>query len=128
MGELARSFNRMAAVLPRRVEARKQAQAALVQSEKMAAFGQLSAGIAHEVKNPLAGILGYALLSMRKLDKDSPVYRLLSLIENETKRCKTFFDYLMKFARQEAVEMQASDLNQTVEEACVLVDHQLGLP
>ena len=127
MGELARSFNRMAAELHRRDEALKQAQAALVQSEKMAAFGQLSAGIAHEVKNPLAGILGYAQLSMRKLDKDSPVYRHLSLIEKETKRCKTIIDNLMKFARQEAVEMQASDLNQTVEEACVIVDHQLGL-
>lgn len=127
MSELARSFNRMASELHRREEALRQAQAALIQSEKMAAFGQLSAGIAHEVKNPLAGILGYVQLAIRKVDKESPVYRHLSLIEKETKRCKNIIDNLMKFARQEAVEMRSTDLNQTVEEACVIVDHQLGL-
>ncbi len=127
MGDLARSFNQMTAELHNREEALNQAQSALVQSEKMSAFGQLSAGIAHEVKNPLAGILGYAQLSMRKVDKDSPVYRHLSLIEKETKRCKDIIENLMKFARQEKMAMELTDLNQVVNEACTIVDHQLTI-
>ncbi len=127
MGELAQSFNHMAGELDAREQALEQAQAALVQSEKMSAFGQLSAGIAHEVKNPLAGILGYAQLSMRKADKESPIYRHLSLIEKETKRCKNIIDNLMKFARQEKLAMEPTDLNQVVEEAMAIVDHQLTL-
>ena len=127
MGELAHSFNHMTTELHNREEALKHAQAALVQSEKMSAFGQLSAGIAHEVKNPLAGILGYAQLSMRKVDKESPVYRHLSLIEKETKRCKDIIENLMKFARQEKVAMEPTDLNQVVSEACTIVDHQLTI-
>ena len=66
----------------------KKTQEALVQSEKMSAFGQLGAGIAHEVKNPLAGILGLAQLSLRKTGEDSPIRQNLTLIESETKRCQ----------------------------------------
>ncbi|MCK7514172.1 MAG: HAMP domain-containing protein [Desulfobacterales bacterium] len=65
IGELAHSFNHMASELKHRETALQDAHAQLIQSEKMAAFGQLGAGIAHEVK-PLAGILGYAQLSLQK--------------------------------------------------------------
>lgn len=127
IGALAGSFNRMAVELHDREQALKDAQSALIQSEKMAAFGQLGAGIAHEVKNPLAGILGYAQLSMRKVDQDSPVYKNLAVIEKETKRCKTIIENLMKFARHEAGDMRLSDLNQIVEDAVAIVDHQLSI-
>ena len=60
IGDLASSFNTMATELDDREKSLKETQQALVQSEKMSAFGQLGAGIAHEVKNPLAGILGLA--------------------------------------------------------------------
>ena len=127
IGELADSFNHMTSELNTREEALKQAQSALVQSEKMAAFGQLGAGIAHEVKNPLAGILGFAQLSMRKVEKGSPLYNNLATIEKETKRCKSIIDNLMKFARQEKTVHKPIEINSVVEDAVAIVDHQLGI-
>lgn len=127
IGELASSFNQMATELQTREDALKEAQAKLVQSEKMSAFGQLSAGIAHEVKNPLAGILGYTQLSMRKLEKDSPLHKNLEIIEKETKRTKTIIDNLMKFARQEKAMQEPIDINKVVEDAMAIVNHQLTI-
>ncbi|MEC4678566.1 MAG: ATP-binding protein [Nitrospirota bacterium] len=127
IGLLATSFNRMASELQTRETDLKSAQAALVQSEKMAAFGQLGAGIAHEVKNPLAGILGYAQLALRKADKESLLAKQLRIIEKETKRCKTIIENLMKFSRQEKTEKTPIQLNQVLEDAVVIVDHQLTI-
>jgi two-component system NtrC family sensor kinase len=127
MGDLAKSFNVMAAELKNRADALEDAQNALVHSEKMSAFGQMSAGIAHEVKNPLAGILGYVQLSKRKLDPDHPIIKNLDIIEKETRRCTDIVSNLMRFARQEKVEYVPLDVNKVVEEALDIVDHQLGI-
>lgn len=127
IGLLATSFNRMASELQARETDLRSAQAALVQSEKMAAFGQLGAGIAHEVKNPLAGILGYAQLALRKVDKESLLAKQLKIIEKETKRCKTIIENLMRFSRQEKTEKVSIDLNAVVEDAVAIVDHQLTI-
>lgn len=127
IGALARSFNEMATELKTREDALNDAQAALVQSEKMAAFGQLGAGIAHEVKNPLAGILGCAQLSLRKAEPGTPLHANLELIEKETKRCKTIVENLLKFARQEKAAFDNIQVNGAIEDAIVIVAHQLGL-
>lgn len=127
MGDLARSFNAMAAELKNRADALEDAQNALVHSEKMSAFGQMSAGIAHEVKNPLAGILGYVQLSKRKLDPDHPIVKNLDIIEKETRRCTDIVSNLMRFARQEKVNYVPLDVNRIVDESLAIVDHQLGI-
>ena len=127
IGALAGSFNRMAAELKDREVALKDIYGQLVQSEKMAAFGALGAGIAHEVKNPLAGILGITQLSLRGVDGGHPLQKNLLIIEKETTRCKTIIENLLKFARQEQVAFEAVDIPQVVADAVAIVDHQLGI-
>jgi len=127
IGALAGSFNRMAAELNSRERALKDLYGQLVQSEKMAAFGSLGAGIAHEVKNPLAGILGITQLSLRGVEGGHPLQKNLLIIEKETKRCKTIIENLLKFARQEQVAFDAVDIPQVVADAVAIVDHQLGI-
>jgi signal transduction histidine kinase len=127
IGELADSFNKMASELDSREKALQDAQSALVQSEKMAAFGQLGAGIAHEIKNPLAGILGLAQLTKRKMNKNEPAYKNMEIIEKETNRCTTIIQNLLKFARQEKVDYGPVDLNQVARDAMAIVEHQLEM-
>jgi two-component system NtrC family sensor kinase len=127
IGTLATSFNQMASELETRERALGDAQAQLVQSEKLAAFGQLGAGIAHEVKNPLAGILGCAQISLRHATEDSRVHKNLQLIEKETRRCKTIIENLLKFARQEKAVMEPVEVNAVVEDAVAIVNHQLEM-
>lgn len=127
IGALSRSFNQMTNELRVREEKLIGANAALVQSEKLAAFGQLGAGIAHEVKNPLAGILGYTQLALRKLDEDNPIRKNLKVIESETRRCTEIISNLLQFARQESSSNEPTDINAVVDAALQIVDHQLGV-
>ncbi|NTW67559.1 MAG: HAMP domain-containing protein, partial [Nitrospirae bacterium] len=127
IGDMAESFNQMAEGLDTREQELQASQAALIQSEKMAAFGQLGAGIAHEIKNPLAGIIGLAQLLLRKVDKDSPLYENLAMIEKEARRSKTITENLLRFARQEKMEFTKIDLNAVAMESAAIVDHQLGI-
>ncbi|WP_136513674.1 sensor histidine kinase [Geomonas edaphica] len=127
IGALGDSFNRMATELKQREQALKELYGQLVQSEKMAAFGALGAGIAHEVKNPLAGILGITQLSLRGVESGHPLEKNLHIIEKETKRCKTIIENLLKFARQEQVEFSAVDIALVLSDALAIVDHQLGI-
>jgi two-component system NtrC family sensor kinase len=127
IGALAVAFNRMASGLQERELALTQAQQALVHSAKRAAFGQLGAGIAHEVNNPLTGILGHAQLAIRRLGPENPAKASLDLIVQETRRCIDIIKNLMRFARQETPQFQPVDANEAVGAALSIVDHQLSL-
>ena len=128
IGDLAASFNKMGEELKVRERNLEEARAALIQSEKMAAFGQLGAGIAHEVKNPLAGILGYAQLALRKLPAEAGSLKgYLEIVEKETKRCKSIIENLLKFARQEKTVMDRVEVQTLVDESMRLVEHQLNM-
>ena len=152
MGRLASSFNQMSASLAlarreneellgsleRKVEKRTEqlqaAQSRLVQSEKLASLGRLSASIAHEINNPLAGILTFAKLLVKTLDAGPPDERTralavknLRLIERETGRCTAIVRNLLDFARERPLDLRPLDLRGPLEEALSLTAHQLEL-
>ena len=127
VGQLAGSFNQMASELHGRERALKEAQAQLIQSEKMAAFGQLGAGIAHEVKNPLAGIQGMIQLTSRSLSADNPLHETFAILEKETKRCRAIIDSLLKFARQENLAPEPIALEGVVADTKAILHHELSL-
>lgn len=127
IGQLSNSFNEMVEELNEREQSLQKTQFALVQSEKMAAIGTLTAGLAHEVKNPLSAVLGYAQLAKRKLPESSGLHDHLDTIESETRRCNDIIGNLMQFSRQEKGEFIEICANEVVEKTVGIVDHQLSL-
>ncbi len=81
-------------------------QAALKQSEKLASMGQLAAGIAHEVNNPLGIVIMYAHLLLDDMEPDSPFYKDLKLIVDQADRCKKIVGGLLNFARKSKVNIE----------------------
>jgi two-component system, NtrC family, sensor kinase len=120
IGELARAFVRMGMAL-------KDVQGQLVQSEKMAAFGQLGAGITHEVKNPMTGIVSFAQLAQRKIDDKDKVLEFLKLIEKESLRCRDILVNFLKFARASSHDMERVNVNTLVETSATMLRHQLNI-
>jgi len=141
-GYLAECFNKMTLELARatqelrqwaesletKVEERtaqvKSIQSQLIQSEKLAAIGKLAAGVAHEINNPLTGILTNSSLMLQDLDADDPRHDDLQIIVDETLRCRKIVKGLLDFARQTAPLKQAVNLNQVVDDVLNLVKNQ----
>ncbi len=87
----------------------KSTQAQLMQSEKMASMGQMAAGIAHEVNNPLGVVLMYSHLVLDDLPKDAPLREDLQLIATQAERCRRIVGGLLNFARQDRVSREQVD-------------------
>lgn len=108
-----------------------QAQDRFAQSEKLAAIGQLAAGVMHEVNNPLATIsacaesLGFRLDALREqgVDVPSQASELLRIIDGEVHRCKRIVDGLLDFSRPRSTEKTPVSINEAVEQAVFLVRH-----
>jgi len=152
MGRLAASFNEMADSLAKaraerlellndlerqveeRTEALRAAQAQLIQTEKLASLGQLSASIAHEINNPLAGILTFSKLLIRNIEDGGDPEKLresilknLRLIERETDRCRGIVRNLLDFARQRPLVLSDVEVNKALEEALSLLNHKIEM-
>jgi len=119
LGMLARSFNHMTRKLS---EARLQ----LVQSDKLASLGRLAAGVAHEINNPLTGVLTYSSLMLKRArtpeEQDD-----LKVIVRETIRCRDIVKSLLDFARQTVSKKRESDVNELITHAVSVVERQLSL-
>ena len=143
LGDLAASFNKMTsevAGVQHEIEERvrmktaelERAHKSLLRSEKLASIGKLAATVAHEINNPLFGILTYARLIQRDVEKSSlpskdEVTDQLRTIERESRRCGDLVKNLLTFARQAPSHKDATDLKTVVERAVTLVRHKLEL-
>ena len=143
-GELATSFNRMSgeladihANLESRVEQKtrelRAAHAQVLQSEKLASIGKLAAVVAHEINNPLAGVLVYAKLLRKWTATGADAAHLaemretLGLMESEIRRCSEIVKNLLTFARATPMNLGWNDANLMVERCIRLVQHKLQL-
>jgi len=99
-------------------------QEQLVQAEKLSAIGELVSGVAHELNNPLTGVIGYAQLLLGRQDAE-PLKKQLDTIYKEAIRCQRIVQNLLTFARKHKSEMRAVDINEIVEATLELRGYQL---
>jgi two-component system NtrC family sensor kinase len=105
---LGRSFNHM-------VETLRSTQRELLHKEKLASMGQLAAGVAHELNNPLGSILLFADAMIQDVSESDARHKDLKMIITETLRCKIIVSNLLNFARQHELMTQETDLNDLIQ-------------
>ena len=104
---------------------KRRLEAILTQSEKLAAVGQLAAGVAHEINNPLTAIIANAQILHRELPQDSDLQESVDLIARAGARAAQVVRNLLDFARKEEYHLGLTDVNETLEKALELVQHEL---
>ncbi|HYK91386.1 MAG TPA: cache domain-containing protein [Acidobacteriota bacterium] len=142
IGILAGSFNKMLAsikqmkdeleawgrTLEEKVKKRTEelitVQSQMAQSEKLASLGRLAAGVAHEVNNPLGGILTFSMLALEDCDEDHPMRQNLEIIVKQTMRCREIVKGLLDFARQSSTSATITKINSIVEKTLSLLENQ----
>jgi two-component system NtrC family sensor kinase len=153
MGELARSFNQMTKQLKAANEANqewsstleekvrqksaelKKTQAHLILVEKIASLGKLSAVVAHEINNPLSGILTYAKLCIRMIqnpialsrEQTNSVIQFLAVIRDEAVRCGDIVKNLLIFAKKDFGKWSEESLNRIINNSIQLVKHKMEI-
>lgn len=120
IGKLAHSFNNMTKKLS---EARMQ----LFQSDKMASLGRLAAGVAHEINNPLTGVLTYSSFLLKRTQDNAEFQEDLKVIVRETLRCREIVKSLLDFARQTVPKKNNADINEIIDKSVSVIENQLIL-
>lgn len=130
-GQLAKVFNRMTAdvehsqtELKRTVDTLQTTQAQLIQSEKLSAVGEFVAGVAHELNNPLATVMGFSEI-LKSAPVEPKYQRHLLMIFKSAERCQKIVQSLLTFARRHQPERAPVAVNKLVEEVLEIVAYQL---
>jgi len=123
--ELADTFNSMASSLKKRDEKlREFTRKKIMQSERLAVIGQLAAGVAHEMNNPLTGIVTYAHLLLERADVQDSTREFLRKIATQADRCRGIVRGLLDFSRPKKPDKRPCNLNQVLQECVSLVENQ----
>ncbi len=120
LGTLGRSFNNMTRKLD---ETNQQ----LYQSTKMASLGQLAAGVAHEINNPLTGVLTYSSFLLKRTKDNPQIQEDLNVIVRETMRSREIVKGLLDFARQSTPKKSLIDVNEIITRAESVIKNQIKL-
>jgi two-component system, NtrC family, sensor kinase len=95
----------------------------IVQTEKLSALGRMAAGIAHEINNPLSGILLYSSNMRKKVQDDGPLREGLDIIIQETIRCRGIIQDLLEFSREKEPQRVMAHMNRTIEKVLALLEN-----
>jgi len=121
IGVLQNTFKEMVAAMGRRSEA---AQNRLLQSEKQASIGRLAAGVAHEINNPLTGVLTYTHMLLRRKDIADDIRSDLQTIAQSTERVRRIVKGLLDFSRQTRLDREPTDVNRLVRSTISVMENQ----
>ena len=116
--------NQLEEMVEERTQDLRTAQQQLIRSEKLASLGKLSAGVAHEINNPLTGILTFSQLLRDQFPPESAEHQDLNVILKETIRCRTIVRGLLEFARQKPPDKSTVSIHDLMEEVIFIVSNQ----
>jgi PAS domain S-box-containing protein len=109
------------------IEQRRLNEEQIAQADKLASIGQLSAGIAHEINNPMGIILGYTQLLLRNEEPDSEKYQDLKTIEKHVRSCKSIVEGLLNFARTSKPKENVIRIDEAMEDVLNFIQQHAGL-
>jgi len=121
IGLLQNTFREMVAAMGRR---HADSEARIIQTQKQASVGRLAAGVAHEINNPLTGVLTYTHLLLRRKDLDADIRSDLQIIAEATERVRKIVKGLLDFARQTKLDPELTDLNRLAAASISLIENQ----
>jgi two-component system NtrC family sensor kinase len=98
-----------------------------MQTEKLSALGRMAAGIAHEINNPLAGILLFSSNTVKKVPEEGPIRQALEVIIREAQRCKNIIQDLLEFSRDRQPEKVMAGVNTAIEKALSILENEIRL-
>lgn len=128
IGVVQRAFATMLeAIRDRETRQRQDTESKLVMAQKLSSIGRLAAGVAHEVNNPLTGVLTCGHLLLQRDDLDGEAREMLKVIVDATERVRRIVKSLLDFSRQTSLSMEPTDINRVVLDTLPLVENQAAI-